>query len=383
MCARRRVERLPRNRNACCLTGPRCLTPSSRPVPSGDDCGGHGRIRPSHRRRPPIRRRSIHAMSAAPARPVDLAALSALERRVLWLAVRIVDHANRERPKGDAAQGGRPPGLVGVDGDAHDRAVARRPATREDRVSREAARIAGAARDRVPARPPRPRATSPACATSAACSPTRRAPRTPSRSTSRPARSASARRRRCSARSPTATSTPTRHLDGRALHLAARRRGAGRGQHLGGARRAARAPARQRALDRRPQPPVARPRHPRDPRRGARGAVPDERLGGDRAQVRPAAARGVRADGRRAAAPARSTRCRTRHYQALFGAPDDVVRAAVLEPLDPDERTHVQAVARHGTTAVSGRSCATSAATTSPTCSTRSAAPARRPTGPR
>ena len=32
---------------------------------------------------------------------LDLEALAALERRVLWLAVRIVDYANRERPKGD------------------------------------------------------------------------------------------------------------------------------------------------------------------------------------------------------------------------------------------------------------------------------------------
>lgn len=36
------------------------------------------------------------------ARPdVDLRTLRAIERRVLWLAVRIVDHANRERPKDD------------------------------------------------------------------------------------------------------------------------------------------------------------------------------------------------------------------------------------------------------------------------------------------
>jgi pyruvate dehydrogenase E1 component len=33
--------------------------------------------------------------------PVDLDTLAAIERRVLWLAVRIVDHANRERPKAD------------------------------------------------------------------------------------------------------------------------------------------------------------------------------------------------------------------------------------------------------------------------------------------
>ena len=31
----------------------------------------------------------------------ELAALAAIERSVLWLAVRIVDYANRERPSGD------------------------------------------------------------------------------------------------------------------------------------------------------------------------------------------------------------------------------------------------------------------------------------------
>ena len=39
-------------------------------------------------------------------RPVELDVLSAIERRVLWLAVRIVDYANRERPKGDALKVG-------------------------------------------------------------------------------------------------------------------------------------------------------------------------------------------------------------------------------------------------------------------------------------
>ena len=47
---------------------------------------------------------------------------------MLWLAIRIVDYANRERPKGGRAQGRRPPGLVGVDGHADDRALLRRPA---------------------------------------------------------------------------------------------------------------------------------------------------------------------------------------------------------------------------------------------------------------
>ena len=40
------------------------------------------------------------ALAEAPT-DVDLDALASIERRVLWLAVRIVDYANRERPKGD------------------------------------------------------------------------------------------------------------------------------------------------------------------------------------------------------------------------------------------------------------------------------------------
>ena len=55
----------------------------------------------------------------------ELAALAAIERRVLWLAVRIVDYANRERPKRRRAQGRRPPGVVGVDGDPDDGALPR------------------------------------------------------------------------------------------------------------------------------------------------------------------------------------------------------------------------------------------------------------------
>jgi pyruvate dehydrogenase E1 component len=38
--------------------------------------------------------------------PDSIATLTAIERRVLWLAVRIVDYANRERPKVDALKVG-------------------------------------------------------------------------------------------------------------------------------------------------------------------------------------------------------------------------------------------------------------------------------------
>ncbi|MSO96164.1 MAG: pyruvate dehydrogenase [Thermoleophilia bacterium] len=45
-------------------------------------------------------------MANDPHPSTDLDALAAIERRVLWLAVRIVDYANRERPKGDALKVG-------------------------------------------------------------------------------------------------------------------------------------------------------------------------------------------------------------------------------------------------------------------------------------
>ena len=46
------------------------------------------------------------ATTLATGTSVDLATLAAIERRVLWLAVRIVDYANRERPSGDALKVG-------------------------------------------------------------------------------------------------------------------------------------------------------------------------------------------------------------------------------------------------------------------------------------
>ena len=45
-------------------------------------------------------------MAVVPDSRLDLTALAAIERRALWLAVRIVDYANRERPAGDALKVG-------------------------------------------------------------------------------------------------------------------------------------------------------------------------------------------------------------------------------------------------------------------------------------
>ena len=47
-----------------------------------------------------------YSLRSSTATVTDLATLSTIERRVLWLAVRIVDYANRERPKGDALKVG-------------------------------------------------------------------------------------------------------------------------------------------------------------------------------------------------------------------------------------------------------------------------------------
>ena len=212
--------------------------------------------------------------------------------------------------EGRRAEGRRSPGVVGVDGDVDDGALPRRPASGGPGVG-EAACVTGAAGDRVPARAARPlvpdaaarlrRAAVVSVADEGSVS---------GRLLDRLGRAriggAAVRR----ARGPVHADA-ARGLDRRTLHLAARRRRARRGQHLGGARGSADATARQRALDRRPEPTVARPGHPRDPRRRARGTVPHERLGRDRAQVRPAAARGVRTRGRRACSVAGSTRCRT------------------------------------------------------------------------
>ena len=90
------------------------------------------------------------------AQEADLDVLDAVQRRVLWLATAIVHHANRVRPEPQRHQGRRPPGLERVDGLAHDRAVVRAPRGARPRVG-QAARLAGPARDQLPARAAGPR----------------------------------------------------------------------------------------------------------------------------------------------------------------------------------------------------------------------------------
>ena len=98
------------------------------------------------------------APSATLAPPgLDLATLDDVQRRVLWLATSIVHHANRVRPNRSGVKVGGHQASQRLDGVADDRAVVRRTCEAPDRVSRQAARLAGAARHQLPARPPRPR----------------------------------------------------------------------------------------------------------------------------------------------------------------------------------------------------------------------------------
>ena len=233
---------------------------------------------------------------------VDLDCLSAIEQRVLWLAVRIVDYANHERPKGDALKvGGHQASSASMVTLMTALYLAELRA--EDRVSVKPhaspvlhaieyllGRLDGSYLTRLrdfggPAVVPVPY----------------EGPLS-GRLLDRigGARLGRAALRR--ARRPVHGDAP-RRFDRRSVHLAARGRGARRGKHLGGGRRAADAASRQRPLDRRPEPAVARPRHPRDPRGRAGGALSNERLGGDRAEVRTAAARGAGRGGRRDPAP--------------------------------------------------------------------------------
>ena len=161
--------------------------------------------------------RSILPGSAAEWRPVtssppaisyDAAVLDEIQRRVLWLATRIVDAANHDRDTGDGVKVGghqaSSASLVTVMTALYF-ALPGRPGPGQ----RQAARLAGLPRHPVPARQPGPLATCRRCGRSAASSRTRAGPRTRTASTSPPARWASAPRRRCSPRPPAAMSTRT------------------------------------------------------------------------------------------------------------------------------------------------------------------------------
>ncbi len=126
----------------------------------------------------------------------DLDVLRSIEQRVLWLAVRMVDHANR-REGGEVKVGGHQASSASM--------VSIMTALWFAHIGGE---------DKVAVKPHASpvyhaikyltgeldRRTSPPCANAAGCRPTRRAPRIPTSPTSPPGRSVSVRWRRCSAR---------------------------------------------------------------------------------------------------------------------------------------------------------------------------------------
>ena len=195
----------------------------------------------------------------------DLELLREVSRRVLWLSAAIVDAANRGRPNGTGIKVGGHQASSASMVDDHGGTVVPRADQPRPGLG-QAARLAGAARDQLPARRPR-RRTSRRCARRAACSPTRPGSRTPTRSTSRPARSGSGPPRPLwAAIAHRYVALPVRRRTaGGTIHQPARRRRAGRGRDLGGRRRpAGRQPGRA-AVGGRPQPAVAGPggaRHP-------------------------------------------------------------------------------------------------------------------------
>ncbi len=316
----------------------------------------------------------------------ELEALESVERRVLWLATNIIHHANHVRPKDDDAEGRRPPGLVGLDGLDPDRALLPDLAAGGRPRLGQAARLAGPARDPVPARPARPNVPDRRCASSAACRRTRAARRTRTRSTSRPARSASAPSRRSSPRSPTATPRPT-------SATASRQRASSRSSATPSWTRATsgrRSSSRRRAglgnvlwivdLNRQSLDRVI----PGIGDASSRSVFGSNRLARDRAEVRPAAAGGVRPAGRRAAAAAHR-RDAQRGVPEPVRASEEVVTDGCSTARSRRDRAGAPraAAGRRTGRRVPALHARISAATTSPTCSARSRRPAPRPTARR
>ena len=224
----------------------------------------------------------------------ELAALESIQRRVLWLATNMIHHANHVRPNLDGSKiGGHQASSSSVDLDP-DRALLPRARSRRPR-RRQAARLAGLPRRPVPARQPAQEVPDRAALPQGHPGVPQQVegPR-PDRLLDRLGRARRGRAGLLGRRRPLRRA-PLRRHHLQAVHRPARRRRAGRGQRLGGRLRGPRPGARQRPLDRRPQPPEPRPRHPRHPRRPVEVAVPGERLAGAGVQVRPPAQGRLRA----------------------------------------------------------------------------------------
>ena len=251
------------------------------------------------------------------------AALEVLEARAAARAVAGDEHrAPRQQGARDAlrGEGGRPSGLLGVDGEHHVGALLRAPARARPGVG-EATRSAGAARDQLSAGPARRALPDRAARVRgpAELSEPYEGPR-PGRLLDRVGR-ASARRRRSGARSPTATWRGTSRC--RAAGARSRCSATPSSTRARSGRRSmdpmVRAAGRG-AVDRRRQPPVARPGRAGDRRRPDRRDVRGGGMADDHRQVRAAgcaACSSARAARRCAGG---STRCPTRSTSGCCAA---------------------------------------------------------------
>ena len=198
-------------------------------------------------------------------------------------------------------EGGRAPGVQRQPGERDDRAVLRVPG-RPGQGEREAARLPGVPRDPVPARQPGPRL--PAVAARV------RRPAgvpEPDQGPGRPGllhRVGRAGRGRAAVRrgGPPVRGRALRPPAAQPVRVPDRRRRTGRGQHLGSGRRPRHRRARQRHVDRGPEPAVAGPGGARGADRPVGAAVHRGRVARGGGQVRRGAPAGLRPARRRRAA---------------------------------------------------------------------------------
>ncbi len=298
-----------------------------------------------------------------------LGVLREVEQRVLWLSTAIVDHANRVRPNPSGLKVGghqaSSASMVSIMTSLwFDQLRAERPGVGQ------AARLAGAARDQLPARragrvvpdhAARVRRPAELPEPVQGPGPGRLLDRLGGHRRDRPDLGCAG---------PPLRQHPVRRGGHRAAVLAGRRRRARRGRGLGGRARPDGRRAGRGRLDRRPQPAVAGPGGPHHRRDPAAGHVRRRGLAGAHRQVRPPARGAVRPARRRARCAAGSTRCPTRSTSGCCAARPP--SCATGCPATGRRRRDHGAARRRVPTRTCTRRSATSAATTSPRCATRS-----------
>ena len=216
-----------------------------------------------------------------------------------------LDHPPRQQGPSDPVrgQGGRPSGLVGLDRLDHDGAVLRLPPRPGPGVG-QAPRVAGPARDRVPAGQARSVLSDHATRVRRPAElPEPAQGSGPGRLLHRLGRDRRHRPDLERARPPL-RGRPLRGSARRPPGVAAGRRRARRGRLLGGSGRPGGVGPGRGPVDRRPQPAVPGPSGARHRGRTAGRHVRGRRLARDHGQVRPAADRAVRPRRRRGSAPA-------------------------------------------------------------------------------